>query len=515
MPGLKATGYSKILKTLLPLTLLLLIFMAGCKKSAVVGESPTIVSDPIDKAADVVLNKVIAITFSADMDATTINDKTFTLKQGTTAVAGTVAATSSAKTFTFTPAAALLPYTVYTGTITTGAADTYHMAIPTDYTFSFTTIAAVTVSSNPAIGGTTTGATGFAQGSLATVAATPSTGYTFLNWTNNGTIVSTSSTYQFTMAGNKTLVANFSAIPAGQLALVLTANPIAGGTNAGSGAYSPGTNVTVAATANTGYTFTNWTENGVIASTTSSYSFALTAKRTLVANYTLNAIAGMAALNLGTSGDFAILTKAGISTTGVTLITGNIGTSPIAATSITGFGLIMDTDGTSSHTPIVIGKVYAADYTAPTPAKMTTAISDMETAFSAGNALTSPAPVVELYAGDISGKTIASGLYKWGTGVLITSAGVTLNGGPNDVWVFQIAQDLTVNNSAIISLTGGAQAKNVFWIVSGKATLGTNTNFSGVILSKTLISLSTGAKVKGRLLAQTAVTLDAATVTQP
>jgi hypothetical protein len=146
---------------------------------------------------------------------------------------------------------------------------------------------------------------------------------------------------------------------------------------------------------------------------------------------------------------------------------------------------------------------------------MTTAVSDMETAFTTANGLTTPAPIVGLYAGDISGRTLTPGLYKWGTGVLITNAGVTLSGGADDTWVFQISQDLTVNNSAIITLIGGAQAKNIFWVVSGQATLGTNTNFSGIILSKTLISLNTGAKVTGKLLAQTAVTLNASTVIKP
>ena len=111
-----------------------------------------------------------------------------------------------------------------------------------------------------------------------------------------------------------------------------------------------------------------------------------------------------------------------------------------------------------------------------------------------------------------AGKTLVPGLYKWSTGVLVTNAGVTLNGQADDVWVFQIAQNLTINNGAIIHLSGGALAKNVFWVVSGKATLGTTVNFSGVILSKTLISLNTSAKVTGRLLAQTAVTLIANTV---
>ena len=110
---------------------------------------------------------------------------------------------------------------------------------------------------------------------------------------------------------------------------------------------------------------------------------------------------------------------------------------------------------------------------------MTTAISDMETAFTTANGLVTPAPIVGLYAGDISGRILPPGLYKWGTGVLISNAGVTLTGGPNDTWVFQIAQDLTVNNGAIITLLGGAQAKNIVWVVSGQATLGSNSNFRG------------------------------------
>jgi len=220
----------------------------------------------------------------------------------------------------------------------------------------------------------------------------------------------------------------------------------------------------------------------------------------------------LAPINLGTAGDFTILTETGITTTGVTAITGDIGASPIAAKAITGFGLIMNTNGESSHSSKVTGGIYAANYAPPTPSKMTTAVGDMKTAFTKANGLTSPAPVVNIYAGNISDRTLKPGLYKWSTGVLISDAGVTLSGTADQVWVFQIAQNLTVSNGAIIHLEGGAQAKNIFWVVSGKATLGTTANFSGVILSKTLISLNTGATVTGRLLAQTAVTLIANTV---
>jgi hypothetical protein len=97
-----------------------------------------------------------------------------------------------------------------------------------------------------------------------------------------------------------------------------------------------------------------------------------------------------APMNLGTAGNFAILAKTGISTTGTTHITGAIGMSPAAATYITGFGLIMDASGAFSTSSLVVGNVYAADYTSPTPTTMTTAVSDMETAYTSAAGRTSP-----------------------------------------------------------------------------------------------------------------------------
>ncbi|MGZ3754766.1 MAG: ice-binding family protein [Mucilaginibacter sp.] len=661
----QSRGYSKVFNTIWSMALLMVAFTAGCKKDnfiALQGVCPTVVTDPMDKAVDVALNKVITATFNTPMDAATITKTSFIIMQGATQVSGTVAATANAAVFTFTPDVPLSPFLVYTGTITKIAADKFHTALTADYVWSFTTIPLISLSALPAIGGTATGAGTFAKGSVVTVAAVPNTGYTFTNWTENGTVVSISPNYQFTVVGNRTLVANFAVVVAGKFAVVLTANPVPGGTTtgsgsynagsgvtvtalpnagyaftnwteggvvvstspgytftlngnrtlvanfsvitgsqlavilssnpaaggntSGSGAYASGTSVTVTATPNTGYSFTNWTENGAIVSTSAAYTFPLTANRTLVANFaintftlnvvavngsvavnplqanynygttaqltatpnagysfsgwsgdasgsvnpltvtmtsnknitalfTLNPAIGPGAINLGGAANFTILTKSGISTTGVSSIVGNIGVSPAAATAITGFGLIMDSNGQSSHTPIVSGSVFASDYAAPTPSNMTTAVNDMQTAYTTANGLVTPAPVVDLGAGNISGLILPAGLYKWSTGVLITNAGVTLTGGPNDTWVFQISQDLTVNNSANITLLGGAQAKNIFWIVAGQATLGTNVNFKGNILSKTLISLNTGTTVTGRLLAQTAVTLNASTVLLP
>ncbi len=220
--------------------------------------------------------------------------------------------------------------------------------------------------------------------------------------------------------------------------------------------------------------------------------------------------AGPAAVTLGTAGNYVILSKAGISTTGTTKITGNIGASPIAASAITGFGLAMDSSGTFSRSILVTGLVYAANYKAPTPAMLTAAVGDMQTAYT--NAAGRPAGVTELGSGNIGGKTLVPGVYKWGTGVTIPTD-VTLSGGKNDVWIFQIAGTLNISSAMKVILKGGALAQNIFWQVAGSTTLGTNSTFNGNILDKTNIALKTGAVLNGSALAQTAVTLDANTVT--
>ena len=122
--------------------------------------------------------------------------------------------------------------------------------------------------------------------------------------------------------------------------------------------------------------------------------------------------------------------------------------------------------------------------------------------------------VTELGAGSIGGMTLAPGVYKWGTGLLIPTD-LTLNGSATAVWIFQIAQNFTVSNAVIVHLTGGALAKNVFWQVAGAVDIGTTSQFEGIVLCQTMINMQTGASITGRLMAQTAVTLDTNTVTQP
>jgi hypothetical protein len=144
---------------------------------------------------------------------------------------------------------------------------------------------------------------------------------------------------------------------------------------------------------------------------------------------------------------------------------------------------------------------------------MTAAVSDMQTAYIDAAGRTNPT-ATELGAGNIGGLTLAPGLYKWGTGVTIPT-NVTLSGGPNDVWIFQIAQNLDVSSGVSIILSGGAQANNVFWVVAGQTTIGTTAVMNGTILDQTAIVMNTGAQLNGRALAQAAVTLDANMVTEP
>jgi hypothetical protein len=224
-------------------------------------------------------------------------------------------------------------------------------------------------------------------------------------------------------------------------------------------------------------------------------------------------IAGPAAVNLGTAGDFVILAKAGIDTIPTSVITGDIGVSPIDQTAITGFSLVMDSSNTFATSSQVTGRAYAADYIAPTPTKMTTAISDMEAAYTDAAGRATP-DFIELGSGQIGGLTLVPGLYKWGTDVLI-STDVTLSGGPSDVWIFQISGGITQASGITVHLAGGALAKNIFWQTFGPVALGTTAHFEGVVISSTEITLATGASINGRLLSHTAVTLASSTVTQP
>ena len=117
-------------------------------------------------------------------------------------------------------------------------------------------------------------------------------------------------------------------------------------------------------------------------------------------------------------------------------------------------------------------------------------------------------------AGAIGGKTLKPGLYNY-TSSLIIPTDVIISGGPNDVWIFQVAGTLTMASAVRITLSGGAQRKNIYWVIDDAVTCGTTSHFEGNILGKAGINLQTGAFINGRMLAQIAVTHQMNTVNKP
>jgi len=220
---------------------------------------------------------------------------------------------------------------------------------------------------------------------------------------------------------------------------------------------------------------------------------------------------GPAPVLLGASGKYAILAKSAISNVPTSAVTGDLGLSPAAASYVTGFALTRA--GVSWTSPQVVGNVFAADNDPPTPSDLTTAVDNMQAAYT--DAAGRPTPdFLNLGAGAIGGLTLTPGLYQWTSSVTIPTD-VTISGAANDVWIFQITDDLVMSAAQNMILAGGARAKNIFWQVAGSVDLGTTAHFEGIILSKTAITLGTGASINGRLLAQTAVNIAGTTVVEP
>ena len=222
-------------------------------------------------------------------------------------------------------------------------------------------------------------------------------------------------------------------------------------------------------------------------------------------------LTGIAKVNLGTSGNYVILAKTAINNSSTSAVTGDLGLSPAATSYITGMAL---TDFTGyALSAQVTGKVYAADMVAPTSTNLTTAVENMITAYNDAAGRKYP-DFLELKTGIMGGSTLTPGLYKWTNTVSIPS-NITISGSATDIWIFQIAGDLTMASATNIILSGGAKASNIFWQVAGQVTCGTTSHFEGVILSKTGVTFQTGASMNGRALAQTAVILDANAITNP
>ncbi|WP_372767627.1 ice-binding family protein [Lutibacter sp.] len=426
---------------------------------------PLIVSTyPNNNEINVTQNKLIAVDFSEPMNTSTINNSTFTLKKGTTAVEGTIA--YSGTTATFTPTDAMAPGTVYTALLTNGAKDLAGNALATNKEWSFTT------EEGPAV-----------------ISVSPLNGD--VNVMRNALI---------SASFNKEMDA--STINALTFTLKIGTTDVQGTVSyTGTTAKFTPKNTLLAGTQ---YTATITTSAKDLAGN------ALAAPK-VWSFTTVVASANQAVVNLKSSINYVILAKTAISTVPASAITGDMGLSPAATSYITGFSLT-DWTGYATSTQVT-GKVYAADMADPTPINLTTAVEDMMAAYT--DAAGRPTPdFLNLGTGNIGGKTLTPGLYNWGSTVTVPTD-VTISGGADDVWIFQISGDLSVSANVKVTLEGGAQAKNIFWQVAGEATFGATSHFEGIILSQTGITFRTGASFNGRALAQSAVILDANTIVNP
>ena len=243
------------------------------------------------------------------------------------------------------------------------------------------------------------------------------------------------------------------------------------------------------------------------------------------AGMTSAACSASACPQLGTASDYVILAQSGVSTVPTSAVTGNVGLSPAATTFLTGWSLITEsTDSFDTSVQVAApSKLYAADMTgAATSPALTTAVSDMQAAYTAaaalapsGGGLVTACPGTAGAMSDVNdGGPLVGGVYTCAVNVTIPG-NLTLTGNATDVWVFRITGTLTQASGKQVLLAGGALPQNVFWQVSGAVTVGTTATMQGVVLAKTNIAIQTGATVTGRLLAQTAVTLDTATVKAP
>lgn len=551
-----------------------LLIIGGCGKDD--GEPPTVVSNvPSLDAVDVAINKALEFTFSEEMDETTINKTTITLQKGTTAIAGAVSYAN--KKAIFTPSTDLVINTVYTTTISMDVKSALDVAMEKEYVGSFTTTTqaadtkapiiistdplsdainvslnkVVTVNFDEAMDATTINATNFTikQGSAAVIGAITYTGTTATFSPSENLLANKEYTATITKGAKDKAGNALAANTVWSFKTVLTDEkaPLINVTDPLSDAKNVARNKTVsiefneamdASTINTNtFTLKQGTTaiTGIVAYTGTTATFTPSenfkaekeytatittgakdkAGNAFAANTTWNfttggSVAVLATVDLGGASNYVILAKTAINNSSTSAITGHLGLSPAATSYITGLALVDFTGYATSAQ--VTGNVYAADMAAPTQTTLTTAVSNMITAYN--DAAGRPSPdFLELGTGNIGGKTLKAGLYKWTTTVTIPTD-VTISGGADDVWIFQIAGDLTQSTAAKVILTGGAQAKNVFWQLSGEATFGATSHFEGTILSMTGITFQTGASMNGRALAQTAVILDANDITK-
>ena len=410
--------------------------------------APTVIStDPANNATGVAVSKKITATFSVPMNSTTLNTTTFTVKQGTTPVTGIV--TYSGSTATFTPAADLIAGKVYTATITTGATNVAGTPLAANYVWTFSTGALLA----PTV--------------------------ILVDPLNNATGV----------ALNKVISATFS-VPMDPLTLTDVTFTVKQGTTpvigivtySGSKAsFTPTTNLLSGKTYTA--TITTGAENVAGTPLASNYVWTFSTKAPL----------GPGAPDLKSAGDYGILAYS--------TVTNNAGASEIRNMDV---GVYPGTAVTGFPPGVVInGTIKVATDPSPVPAELIQAKTDLTAAYLFAEAASSPAPVT--VSGNQGGKTLAPGIYKSTSTLSVEGSDLTLDaqGDVNAVWIFQIASTFITTTGGNIVLSGGAQAKNVYWQVGSSATIGDYTSFHGNILALISITMNGYSTAVGRMLTQT------------
>jgi hypothetical protein len=223
------------------------------------------------------------------------------------------------------------------------------------------------------------------------------------------------------------------------------------------------------------------------------------------------------AVDLGDANNYAILTKAGITNVPDSVITGNIGVSPITGEAMTGFDFYTCEDGPGSTGSAQLTGIATASNWGDAD-ELSLAVGAMETAYTdaAGRTNDDAARIDPTLGADCGGATtpLTTGVYTFGTTVSIAED-IYFNGSDTEIFIIQIASYLTLAEGVVVHLEGGAKSENIFWQVAGYVTVGANAQMEGIILGKTAVTFTTGSTLNGRILAQTAASLDMATITEP
>jgi hypothetical protein len=234
---------------------------------------------------------------------------------------------------------------------------------------------------------------------------------------------------------------------------------------------------------------------------------------------------GLKVVDLGTAGNYVILSKAGITTTLVTDITGDIAVSPIAGAAMTGF-LETTTGAAFEKSQFVTGSMFAANYAVPTPNTLTVAVLDMQAAYTdAAGRPNADGARINLGAGILGGvlpggpdAPLTTGVYTFGTDVLL-KGDIHFQGGRDDVFIIQTIGSVVQSGGYKVILdataAGTPRAENIFWQVAGLVKLEASAHMKGILLTATAVNFVTSASLEGRVLAQTACTLQGNKITEP